>query len=95
MTIRHWDAPATIIGLLHEQNTTHIFIELSAPYGDGSGKAGKKAKININQLNADGGWTEISSAIEKLIHKDRKEQIMSNLEKSYDSKSLKDRKSVV
>ena len=94
--IRHWDAPCRIIGVNAEKDfssdniRTSVTIELLEPYGDGSGRKGQRLNINVNQLNADGGWSEISSAIENNTPLNLKEKVMSAIEKSYDNKSLKE-----
>lgn len=88
--IRHWDAPCRILHVTETPSGVIVTAELLNSYGDGSGRKGQRLNININQLNADGGWPEISAAIENNTPQNRKEQIMSAIEKSYEEKSLKE-----
>lgn len=90
MTLRHWDAPCCLLAITETPSGVLATIELLDSYGDGSGKKGQRRNISPNQLNADGGWEELSSAILKNVNKSRKDQIMSAIEKSYDNKSLKE-----
>lgn len=90
MTLRHWDAPCRILHVTELKDEVILTIELLAPYGDGSGRKGQRLNINPNQLNADGGWKELSNTILNSSDQSRKEEIMSAVENSYDNKSLKE-----
>lgn len=90
MTIRHWDAPCRILDYsISKSGKALLSIELLAPYGDGSSKKGQKRNnIPLCELNADGGWSEIFYALDIKTPLNRKEQLMSAIENSYDNKSL-------
>lgn len=90
MTIRHWDAPCKIVHITETPSSVIATIELLASYGDGSGKKGQRLNIATNQLNADGGWQELSSAILNNCNQHRKEQVMSAVENSYEGKSIRE-----
>lgn len=90
MTLRHWDAPCKILHMTETPSGVIATIELLDCYGDGSGRKGQRCNINPNQLNADGGWEELSSAIESNVSNNMKGRIMLAVENSYDNKSLKE-----